>query len=345
MLDILKEVGRGKKGAKDLSYSEARRAAEWILDGRATPTQIGAFFMAERMKMEYADEILAFTDALRVRSERFSINGGLDCAGPNDGRKKSFLATLPAAFVLAACSLPVTLHSTPSLPPKRGVTLTEALEALKIPARNLPREASLTGYEKAGVLFVPSEQWCPPLKKLRPFREELGLRTLLNTSEKLLRFSDASGMAIGVFHQTAFKKAMELLTRLDIQHGLIVQGVDGSEDIPVQRRSRVALLKEGHWEEHIIDPGEWSLDGEPPQEEWTGVLQAQRTEEVLEGNGHPAYRNMVILNAGLRLWAADRVKSLQEGITQARDALDQGLALQRFRRFCDTLSTHVQTMV
>lgn len=100
MIDILKEVGRGKRGARDLNYSEALAAAESIIDGTATPAQIGAFFVAERMKMESAEELEAFVNVLRERTYRSSAHAGLDCAGPYDGRKSSFTPPSPLRFCL-----------------------------------------------------------------------------------------------------------------------------------------------------------------------------------------------------------------------------------------------------
>ncbi|MFC4075908.1 anthranilate phosphoribosyltransferase [Salinithrix halophila] len=341
MIDILKEVGRGKKGARDLQYEEARYAAETILDFEAEPAQIGAFFLAERIKTESTDEILAFTEALRDRCDPFPVKNGIDCAGPYDGRKKSFLATIPAAFILSACGLPVTLHSCPSLPPKRGATPSETLEAAGISARHLPRETSIAAARESGVLFVPAERWCPPLARLRPIREQLGLRTVINTAEKLIRFSDAATIAVGVFHKSAFDKAMALLERLGAERGLVVQGVDGSEDVPIHRRSRVARFQGGHWEDRVIDPGEFGLKDEVPEEDWTDArLQAKTLHDVLEGDAPSACRNMALLNSGLRLWAAGLTSSPQEGIIRAQEALDQGLALERFRTFQKILLSH-----
>lgn len=332
MFNLLKEVGRGKKGAKDLSYDQALQGAEWILDGQSTPAQTGAFFMAERIKMETAEEILAFVHACQDRSLQYSIDSGLDCAGPYDGRRKSFMATLPVAFVLTACGLPVTLHGSATLPPKRGVTLINILEALGVSINQVAPEILQRGADHTGFLFVPTEKWCPPLHTLRPIREEIGVRTVLNTVEKLLRFSNASYMAVGVFHMTAFKKMISLLTRLGIQQGVVIQGMEGSEDVYVNRTTRTHLLRKGKSESLMIDPKVLGLYSEMPEVQWTTDLQAQTVWEVLRGRPSP-YRNMVLLNSALRLWITDYVSSLEEGVERAATILDQGLALQQFEKW------------
>src|SRR5690606_25514091 len=106
---FLKEVARGKRGARDLILDEAREAARLIVDGNATPAQIGAFLVAERIKTESEEEILAFAEALREKARRLADFGhegkagpgtGIDCAGPYNGRRNTFFASWPAAFVL-----------------------------------------------------------------------------------------------------------------------------------------------------------------------------------------------------------------------------------------------------
>lgn len=90
MIHLLKEVGRGKRGARDLTYEEALQAAASILGAQATPAQIGAFFIAERIKMESVEELEAFVKVSREYADRSFLHAGIDCAGPYDGRKSSF---------------------------------------------------------------------------------------------------------------------------------------------------------------------------------------------------------------------------------------------------------------
>ncbi len=277
MISLLKEVGRGKRGARDLTYEEASQAAELILTGAATQAQMGAFLVAERIKMESPEEFKAFIDALRQRIHTYPIPGSMDCAGPYDGRTRTFIATLPTAFVLAACGLPTTLHGSPSMPPKWGITLSDVLAALDVPALDASREALISAAARTGFLFAPTESWCAPLGELRELRKELGLRTVFNTAEKLLRFTEAPFMAVGVFHGTVFEKITNLLMELGVSRGIVVQGMEGSEDLSVNKRTRTYLIQEGASELFIVDPEIYELMVEVPEIEWTAQLQGETT--------------------------------------------------------------------
>lgn len=340
MFNLIKEVGRGKKGAKDLSYEQARNGAEQVLTGRATPAQIGAFLVAERIKMETADEILAFVDALRDRIIRYPVPGGLDCAGPYDGRRKSFLATLPVAFVLAASGQPVTLHGSRTLPPKLGVTALDLFHSLELYPDRCSPAALQAAADQTGFLFVPAENWCPPLAALRHLREEIGVRTLFNTAEKLLRYSDAPLQTVGVFHQTAVEKMREMLTQIGVSRGLIVQGVDGSEDLPIHRRARITVVQADDSESMILDPATYQLGYEEmPAIEWTVDKQASLLLEVLQGQKPSPYRDMVIWNSGIRLWFAEKVDTIAIGMERAAQLLDEGLALEAYQRWSEAVRT------
>ncbi len=340
MINILKEVGRGKRGAKDLTYEDALRAAELILQGEATPAQTGAYLVAERIKMESVDEILAFIHTLKKHAATHPIPGSIDCAGPYDGRNKTFQATIATSFVLAACGLPATLHGGSSMPPKWGTTLLDTLTLLGAPnPSTTPMEAWTQAAQQSGFMFIPTEHWCPPLSKIRGIREELGLRTVFNTAEKLLRLTESPYMVIGVFHGTVFEKMTHLLTELNIEKALVVQGSEGSEDLPADKRTRTYIVEKGLSQLYTIDPEHFGLHAEPVEKNWTKEQQAQSTIEVLQNKAEDGLRNIVLLNSGVRLWTANKAGTIEEGIEQATHALEQGAAWNTFQSWNKSIST------
>ncbi|RCX16743.1 anthranilate phosphoribosyltransferase [Fontibacillus phaseoli] len=337
MTEILKEVGRGKRGARDLNYEEALAAAEMIFNKTASPAQIGAFFLAERIKMESVDELYAFVKVCRSHAVRMPRPDGLDCAGPYDGRKSSFMAGFATAFVLAAAGSPVTLHGTESLPPKWGVTLPDLLREMGLDGTTPTRDQALQTADETGVLFVPAEAWCPPLGSLRAIREELGLRTILNTVEKLVDYSHSPYLVYGVFHNTVFDRTAQLLQRLNYRKALIVQGAEGSEDAYIDRPTRTYLVEEGEANLHMIDPETYGLESSIPDNDWTAAEQLRITEAVLTGDAPIAFINQVILNGALRLHLVGLADSVEEGIYISKSLLENGLPWQAFCRWKEAM--------
>lgn len=330
MIKLLKEVARGKRGARDLSYDEALEAAEAILSLQATPAQIGAFFIAERIKLESVEELEAFVQACRRHADRAESRGGIDCAGPYDGRKSSFYATFPTSFVLAAAKLPVTLHGSASLPPKWGITLQDLVAAAGVDTSRLTRETSLQAADKSGVLYVSSEAWCPPLARLRSIREELGMRTVLNTAEKLIDYAGSPYLAFGVYHNTVFDRLSRLLLKLGYRRAAIIQGAEGSEDLFIDRPTRVYLVENGEFRLQVVDPESLGIESPMPEKEWTAGEQLAVSEAVLRGEADMAFTNQVLLNGAARLYVAERVGSLEEGLYTCKALLDNGSAYNAY---------------
>lgn len=333
--DLLKEVARGRKGARDLTHSEALAAARLIVDQNASLAQIGAFLASERIKTESAPELLAFIEVLRSRLSvppPWRHDGGLDTAGPFDGRQHTFYATIPAAFIVGSQGQPVLLHGVRSpLPPKRGIGLAEVLIELHLP---LPATARQTqkAYEELGITFLDGELLCPPLYALRPLREELGFRTLFNTVEKMLNPADNSHLLMGIFHRTQRAVLTDLVSSLNYRNVLIVQGAEGSEDIVAHRPSVVWHIAGRNIEELTVTPSEAGLTALPDRITLSAHDQAQAILHILSGAPHP-FRDVVVLNAGLRLWFTGYARTWQEGTEIAGQALDRGKAAAVYERW------------
>lgn len=329
---LLKEVGRGKRGARDLSYEEALDAANWIISQKASPAQIGAFFVAQRIKMESVAELKAFTIACREQVNRLPTLNGIDCTGPYDGRNKTFFASFATAFVLAEAGLAVTLHSSPSLPPKNGITLHDMLTELGITFNQYSQQRAIDIAESTGLLYVPAQQWNPAINNLRSIREQLDMRTIINTVEKLIDYTHSPYLVFGVFHNTVFNRISELLLDLGYKRALIVQGAEGSEDLYIDRPTRTfSVSSRQEAELQIIDPKLYGLDTTVPDNiSWTVVEQVSVTEKVLNGEGHTAFFNQVLLNAAVRLHVAGKVNSIEQGLYICRPILESGAAWKRY---------------
>ena len=219
------------------------------------------------------------------------------------GRGKSFAATIPTSAVLAALDVPVVLHGSRTLPPKYGVALIDILEELGVPVE---KDAHQTGdtLKHCQVALLDTEAFCPPLHRLRPIREQLGVRSLLNPA-------GADFLIAGVFHSTALDKAAELMMRLGHRKGMVVQGVDGSEDVPVNRPSGICIISEGTAEKRLVDPQEYGLKSDMESVKLSPAEQAAGVVGVLQDVTHP-YRNFVLWNSAIRLLLVEKQLILEK---------------------------------
>jgi anthranilate phosphoribosyltransferase len=149
---------------------------------------------------------------------------------------------------------------------------------------------------------------------------------VLNSAEKLIDYACSPYLAFGVFHLTVIDRTARLLTKLGYRKSLIVQGVEGSEDLHVDRPTRTYLVQDGEARALVIDPEAYGLDMPMPEAEWTADEQLRVTEAVLRGEGHLACTNQVLLNGAVRLHLAERADSIEEGLYMCKSLLDAGEA-------------------
>jgi anthranilate phosphoribosyltransferase len=334
MIEFIKEAGRGPKGSRHLTVPEAEEAARQMLSGMASDAQCGALLLSLRVKGETGDEIAGFTRALRRNALPWSLPAGLsaklcDCAGPHDGRK-SFAATIPVAVICALAGLPTLLHASPSLPPKQGLSLEEILGALGLDLASCGGERAAADLGSQGVAYVNMEAMIPGLAHQRRVRTEIGVRSLWNHAEKLVDLGSAGTLVVGIHHASALEKLARVADVLETRLALF-QGNDGSEDLPIHRRSVIQKVGRGPSERVEVDPTALGLDGpaggplDLPHQAWSiqAVLSGERG-ELLE-----PLRRQVLLNVAARLWVAGTVERLEDGVEAGWELLASGHALTR----------------
>ncbi|MDX8364377.1 anthranilate phosphoribosyltransferase [Cytobacillus sp. IB215665] len=339
MQQWIKEVGRGKKGSKDLTYEEMREAARLISSGKATDSQISAFLIAERMKGETYSEVLGFIDELKGCSKKLNLPSTIsddliDFAGPYDGRK-GFVTTVPTSLLLAEAGVPVLLHSSDTLPPKHGMTIKDILSELSIQTNATPKqiEDSIMSNQ---IGFVWTENLCEPLKKIRHIREEIGVRSIINTVEKMLNLGNAKKMMVGVFHKTAVDKLIPIIQQSSYDVGYVVQGEDGSEDLPIHRKSFVYKVTNSHAESFLLNPEQYGLKYEKDDEVLTKQEQATIMKRILNGEQAPELlplRAKVIYNTAVRYFLFNITPTIEGGIEKATEQLNEGKGISQLNRW------------
>lgn len=332
MRSYLKAIGQGPRSGRSLTRDEARDALDLIISGSVPRSQMGGFLLLQRFKGETPEELLGFLDAVRARAKtiRPSVEGLLDVGSPYDGRKKSIVVSPTASIVAAAAGVPVVLHGERNVGPKHGVPVGDVLEALGVEVDAAPSdvERQVAG---EGFGYMRQARFVPDLEGVSSLREEVALRTVFATVEKLYNLAHADYSVIGLAHLPYMEKMLATARAAGFKRVLLVQGIEGNEDAPTSRPCRAFLAAgDGEPEEIRIDASEYGLQAATKEEMAGGdaAYNAAIARAILDGETG-AYRDLVLLNAGLRIWLAEKAGSIAEGIERARRAIDSGAAKAR----------------
>jgi anthranilate phosphoribosyltransferase len=335
MQQFIERISSSRAGVRALSQEEIAEAARLVAEGQASDAQMAAFFMAMRGKGESARELEVFCKALQERSLKLrppaqALSMVLDCGG--SGASRDFAATIPVAVLCAIAGLPTVLHSAPRRGPGPGCSPEDVLRA----AGCRPAQAAAEPEEdlrRQALAYVSRELFCPPLGRLRRVREDIAVGTLFDTAEKLLNVAGARRMLLGVrdWQERERLEAMALPQGVDTL--VLVQGSEGSEDLPVSRVSEVLVLKRGKRGRHLfMDPLTYNLAGQPKRDE-APQKQAGLVEALLSGEDRPeihAERNLVLYNAAFRLWIFGARTSMTDSLQEAAELLKSGKSLLRY---------------
>ncbi len=324
---FVQAVGRGAKLRRDLSFDEAVEAMRLIMRGEATQAQMGAFLIAQRVKGEAETEIRGFAHAMREEFiQRISprVENLLDLGLPYDGKAKTAQMAPAVAVILAVCGAPVVLHGDEGVPAKRGVTPGGVLRALGVPA-DLPPEQVRSMIETVGIGHLSAAVFAPGWHALIPLRCEFGLRTALNSVEKLFNPADAPYQISGFFHGEYLERLRNSQT--GTRASWIVQGEEGSFEMASGRATHIFAADESaDW---VLDPAAVGLPARerlalPPDVQQHSALNAA----VLAGQPGPG-TEQAVLTAGAVLTLLQVAADLADGIRRARHALETGAAQKR----------------
>ena len=326
--DILRIIGRGKKLQRDLTREEAYRAMQLILDGGASPTQIGGFMVTMRVKEETADEIIGFTQASRERLRPFEVAmpNLVDFGFPYNGRSKRLQTGVVASMVLAASGVPVLLHGADNIPTKAGVATLNLLQAMGYPAYLPPQQVKRV-LERTQFGALDLQHVLPQWTNLTPYRHHFGVRTFMNSVEKFLNPANASTHISGFFHGSYL---IRMANALPAERAWIVQGDEGMIDFRMGKRTRFYHAEGDEMVETVLDSTAYGFSETDALDFPVDVqLHADCLKRVLDGELGTAFEQ-VALTAGVLLWILGRVASVPEGIDQARTLLMNGKTADLF---------------
>jgi len=314
---------------QDLSAAEMNQIMRIIMTGEATPAQIGGFLIGLRMKGESVDEIAAAATVMRELASGVKISGSniVDIVGTGGDGSNTFNISTACTFVVAAAGGVVAKHGNRSVSSKSGSA--DLLEAAGVNL-NLTPEQVAQCIEQVGVGFMFAPLHHSAMKHAIGPRKEMGVRTIFNILGPLTNPAGAPNQLLGVFSDELVEPLAEVLNKLGSNHVLVVHSQDGMDEISIGAPTKVAELKNGKVSSYTITPEQFGFKStnisklavSGPEESLTTVR------SVLDNTSGPA-RDIVVLNSGAAIYAADLVNSLQEGIKKADEVITSGAAKQK----------------
>ncbi len=312
---------------REIFHDEMLHIMRLIMSGEMSPVLMAAFIAALRVKKETIGEITAAAQVMREFSTKVEVSDRthmVDIVGTGGDGSHTFNISTCSMFVVAAAGAKVSKHGGRSVSSKSGSA--DVLESLGVNI-NLPPVQIAKCLAEVGIGFMFAPNHHPAMKNVAPVRKELGVRTLFNILGPLTNPASAPNMLMGVFHPDLVGIQVRALERLGAEHALVVFGRDGLDEVSLGASTLVGELKDGHVREYEIHPEDFgftmssnrALRVETPEQSRT-MLQG-----VLANQAGPA-RDIVVLNAGVALYAANVADSIEAGIARAQEALRSGAA-------------------
>ena len=311
-----------------------------IMSGEMSPLMTAALITGLRVKKETIGEITAAAQVMREFSTKVHVADKthlVDIVGTGGDGSHTFNISTCAMFVAAAAGAKVSKHGGRSVSSSSGSA--DVVEALGI-ALNLSPAAIARCIEEVGVGFMFAPNHHPAMRNVAPVRKELGIRTIFNILGPLTNPAGAPNILMGVFHPDLVGIQVRALQRLGAEHALVVYGKDGMDEVSLGAATVVGELKNGEITEYEIHPedfglpmaGSRALRAESPEQSKAMLL------GVLD-NQPGAPRDIVLLNAGAALYAANVADTMPSGIALARTALASGAARARLQQLVSLTQT------
>lgn len=310
-----------------LTDKEAYTAFDIMMSGDATPGQIGAFLMALRVRGEAVSEIAAGAKVMREKSLKVKAPAdAIDNCGTGGDASGTWNISTGAAFVIAACGVPMAKHGNRALSSKSGTA--QALEELGVKI-GISSELIERCIEECGMGFMMAPSHHAAMAHVAPIRMELGTRTIFNLLGPLSNPAGTKRQLIGVFAEEWVEPLAHVLNDLGTEKAWVVHGSDGLDEITTTGSTKVAALENGEVTTFTVNPQDADLPVADPQDLKGGdpAMNAAKLRALLEGEQGP-YRDIVLLNAAAALIVAGKAGNLKDGVRQAAEAIDAGAALK-----------------
>ncbi|TKT79383.1 anthranilate phosphoribosyltransferase [Aquamicrobium sp. LC103] len=340
MTDLKAHIAKAANGTP-LTFEEAREAFDIMMSGEATPSQIGGFLMALRVRGETVAEISGAVATMR--SKMLTVKApadAVDIVGTGGDASGSYNVSTCAAFIVAGAGVPVAKHGNRALSSKSGAA--DALAALGVNIEIGPETISACIAEVgAGFMFAPAHH--SAMRHVGPSRVELGTRTIFNLLGPLSNPAGVKRQLVGVFSPQWVEPIAHVLRELGAETAWVVHG-DGLDEMTTAGTTLIAALENGAVRTFEVTPEEVGLarvefsalkggDAEHNARALHGVLSGEKN----------AYRDIAVLNAAGALIVAGKAETLAEGVAQAQESLDAGKAAGVLTKLIEVSNRKVDT--
>ncbi|TPW31369.1 anthranilate phosphoribosyltransferase [Pararhizobium mangrovi] len=339
MTDLKSAIARIADGER-LDADAAREAFDVMMAGNATPSQIGGFLMALRVRGETVPEIVGAVRSMRARMVPVEAPAdAIDIVGTGGDGAGTYNVSTCAAFLTAAAGVPVAKHGNRALSSKSGTA--DALTALGVNLELSP-EGIAACVREAGLGFMFAPNHHSAMRHVGPSRVELGTRTIFNLLGPLANPASVKRQLLGVYAREWVEPLAEVLRDLGVERVWVVHG-DGLDELTTTGSNTVAILEDGAIRTEEIDARDLGVDRVDLSalKGGDGVHNAAALRAVLTGERN-AYRDISVLNAGAALVVAGRVATLGEGMEIAAGTIESGAALAVLEKLVSVSNIHAK---
>jgi anthranilate phosphoribosyltransferase len=319
---------------REIFHDEMLHLMRMIMNGELSPVMTAALITGLRVKKETIGEITAAAQVMREFSTKVHVADPthlVDIVGTGGDGAHTFNISTCAMFVAAAAGAKTAKHGGRSVSSKSGSA--DVVEALGGNIHLSPEQIARS-IEEVGIGFMFAPNHHPAMKNVAPVRKELGVRTMFNILGPLTNPASAPNILMGVFHSDLVGIQVRALQRLGAEHVVVVYGRDGMDEISLGAATLVGELKNGQITEYEIHPEDFGLT--MASNRALRVETPEQSMAMLRGvldNEPGAARDIVMINAGAALYAANIASSIDDGLALARLAIESGAAKAKLAQF------------
>ena len=324
---------------EDLTYDEAYTVMNEIMSGETSQVQNAAFLAAlstNSAHMETIDEISGCAQAMREKAIPFDRGDMdvMDIVGTGGDGAHSFNVSTTAALVLASGGVKVAKHGNRAASSLSGTA--DCLEALGVNINQDPEKAKEL-LEKVGMCFFFAQKYHTSMKYVGAIRKELGFRTVFNILGPLTNPSKPNYFLLGVYDQYLVEPVAKVLTKLGVERGFVVYGMDKLDEISISAPTLVCEIRDGFYRTSTITPEQFGFQRASKEDivGGTPVENAQLTKDILANKIQGPKRDIVCMNAGLGFYIYGKAASMEEGVQLANQILTEKKGLETLEKLIE----------